>query len=191
MVHPSLSCPKIHPCFLSLHSLWPLLLRFSPIQLGTAFCSVRLAQQETLIAISSSQATSPWPDESREYFRCAALSLAASFAEMLWVIMCMLESVLLLGNRRRRAAARIPAWLLGLWVICVCCAWDMRTYLCGLFKFCRWLIFQRFPWNQQISVFLANLSVCVFPTGDSMISSPSGNWLIVLLLFHMRKCLQW
>lgn len=64
-----------------------------PVQLDTAFCSVHLAQEETVIAISSSQATSAWPDESEEHFRFAALSLAASFAEMQWVLICMLESV--------------------------------------------------------------------------------------------------
>ncbi|KAJ7402889.1 hypothetical protein BTVI_82469 [Pitangus sulphuratus] len=53
-----------------------------PVQLDAAFCSIHLAQQETVIAISYSQATSVQPDESEEYFRCAALSLAASFAEL-------------------------------------------------------------------------------------------------------------
>lgn len=103
-IHHS-AVPKFIFFFLSLHSLWPLLLYLSPVLLDTAFCSVCLAQQETVIAISSSQATSARPDESEEYFRCAALSLAASFAEMLWVIICMLQSVLLLDNRRSRAAA--------------------------------------------------------------------------------------
>lgn len=69
--------------FLSLHALWPKLLYLTPVQLETAFCSIRLAQQEPVTAISYSQATSAQPDESKEYFRCAALSLAASFAELL------------------------------------------------------------------------------------------------------------
>lgn len=62
-----------------------------------------------MTAISYSQATSAQPDESKEYFRCAALSLAASFAELLGVIICLLDSVLLLDSGKRRAApASLP-----------------------------------------------------------------------------------
>lgn len=151
-----------------------------------------ISQQETVIAISYSQVTSPQPDESEEYFRHAALSLATSFAELLWVIIhaCLiLHSCWTTGRGEQRLhpcqAARTGSHL------CVSCAWDMRTYLCGLFKFCRRLAFQCFPRNQQISVFLAHLSECVFPTGDSMIFSPSGNSPVVLPVFHMRKWWQW
>lgn len=47
------------------------LLYFTPVQLESAFRGIHLAQQETVIAISYSQTTSPQPDESEEHFRHA------------------------------------------------------------------------------------------------------------------------
>lgn len=66
-----------------LHSLWTELLYLTPVPLKTAFCGAHLSQQEAVIAISYSQVTSAQPDESEEYFRCAALSLTDRVAELL------------------------------------------------------------------------------------------------------------
>lgn len=118
IVHSSFCCPKIHLLW-SLSSLWTELLYLTPVQLETAFRSIHLSQQEPVIAISYSQVTSAQPDESEEYFRCAALSLAASSAELLRVIICVIDSALLLDSRKRRAVA---ASLSG--------CWDWKSFVC-------------------------------------------------------------
>jgi len=180
---------QISSLFLRLHSLWPKLLYLTPVQLETAFCSIHLAQQgdSDCNQLLSGHFTTAWWEwrvlQAWCPLPCCWLSrTAVSYNMHAWF--CAPGGQWEEQRLHPFLAARTGSHL------CIPCAWDMKPYLHGLFEFCRQLTFQCFPWNQQISVFLVNFSECVLPSGDSMISSPSENLLVVLLMFHMRKCLQ-
>lgn len=168
--------------FQSLHSLWPVAV-FYPRPAGKCLLwyPSSTARDRDCNQLLPDHFTTPWW-EWRALEACWSLSLPTPslLALQNCCELCVPASVQQEVESSGCMHPCLPL-LLGLEVICALTVPEKRrTYLHGLFKFFRQLTFQCFPWNQQISALLDNLSPCVSPIGDSMKSSPSESTACVL-----------